>query len=131
VPGATVNRLCGSGLNAPGIAAQAIRSGDAELIIFGGVKSMTGAPYVMGKASGPFDRVQKLEDTTLGWRFVNPAMEGRLWRRYDAQDGREPRTMGANVAHPSGLIATCGTKSGGHWHWWLDNARADATLTKS
>jgi len=75
VPGATVNRLCGSGLNAIGVAAQAIRSGDAELIIAGGVESMTRAPYVMGKANSAFDRAQKLEDTTLGWRFVNPAMK--------------------------------------------------------
>ena len=75
VPGATVNRLCGSGLNAIGIAAQAIRSGDAQLIIAGGVESMTRAPYVMGKAATAFDRGQKLEDTTLGWRFVNPAMK--------------------------------------------------------
>lgn len=74
VPGATVNRLCGSGLNAVGIAAQAIRSGDAALMIAGGVEHMTRAPYVLGKAAGPFDRAQKIEDTTLGWRFVNPAM---------------------------------------------------------
>lgn len=74
VPGATINRLCGSGLNAVGIAAQAIRSGDAALLIAGGVEQMTRAPYVLGKAAGPFDRAQKLEDTTLGWRFVNPAM---------------------------------------------------------
>jgi acetyl-CoA acyltransferase len=75
VPGATVNRLCGSGLNAIGIASQAIRSGDAGLIIAGGVESMTRAPYVMGKSGNAFDRAQKLEDTTLGWRFVNPAMK--------------------------------------------------------
>jgi len=74
VPGTTVNRLCGSGLNALGSAAQAIRAGDAELMIAGGVESMTRSPYVMGKASTPFDRAQKIEDTTLGWRFVNPAM---------------------------------------------------------
>ncbi|AXJ94355.1 MULTISPECIES: 3-oxoadipyl-CoA thiolase [unclassified Sphingomonas] len=74
VPGATINRLCGSGLNAVGSAAQAIRSGDAELLIAGGVESMTRAPFVMGKAQGPFDRAQTLEDTTLGWRFVNPKM---------------------------------------------------------
>jgi acetyl-CoA acyltransferase len=74
VPGATVNRLCGSGLNAVGIAAQAIRSGDASLMIAGGVEQMTRAPYVLGKAASPFDRAQKIEDTTLGWRFVNPAM---------------------------------------------------------
>ncbi len=75
VPGTTVNRLCGSGLNAVGCAAQAIRSGDAELIIAGGVESMTRAPYVMGKAASAFDRAQRIEDTTLGWRFINPAME--------------------------------------------------------
>ncbi|MBZ6381019.1 3-oxoadipyl-CoA thiolase [Sphingomonas sanguinis] len=75
VPGTTVNRLCGSGLNSVGCAAQAIRSGDAELIIAGGVESMTRAPYVMGKATSAFDRAQKIEDTTLGWRFVNPAMK--------------------------------------------------------
>lgn len=75
VPGGTINRLCGSGLNAIGSAAQAIRSGDADLMIAGGVESMTRAPYVMGKAGSAFDRTQKIEDTTLGWRFVNPAMK--------------------------------------------------------
>ncbi|KPF53735.1 beta-ketoadipyl CoA thiolase [Novosphingobium sp. AAP1] len=74
VPGATVNRLCGSGLNAVGMAAQAIRAGDAELIIAGGVESMTRAPFVLGKATTPFDRGQKIEDTTLGWRFINPLL---------------------------------------------------------
>jgi acetyl-CoA C-acetyltransferase len=74
VPGATINRLCGSGLNAVGIAAQAIRAGDADLVIAGGVEQMTRAPYVLGKAGAAFDRAQKIEDTTLGWRFVNPAM---------------------------------------------------------
>ena len=74
VPGATVNRLCGSGLNAVGSLAQVIRCGDAALGIAGGVESMTRAPYVMGKAAGAFDRAQQIEDTTLGWRFVNPAM---------------------------------------------------------
>jgi len=74
VPGATINRLCGSGLNAVGVAAQAIRAGDADLIIVGGVESMTRAPYVLGKAAGVFDRGQKIEDTTLGWRFINPVL---------------------------------------------------------
>lgn len=74
VPGGTVNRLCGSGLNAVGLAAQAIRSGDAGLFIAGGVEHMTRAPYVLGKANAAFDRAQTIEDTTLGWRFVNPAM---------------------------------------------------------
>lgn len=75
VPGVTVNRLCASGLNAIGLAAQAIRSGDASLIIAGGAESMTRAPYVLGKAGNAFDRTQMIEDTTLGWRFVNPAMK--------------------------------------------------------
>jgi len=74
VPGVTVNRLCASGLNAVGMAAQAIRSGDADLLIAGGVESMTRAPYVMSKAEAAFGRGQTIEDTTLGWRFVNPAM---------------------------------------------------------
>lgn len=75
VSASTLNRLCGSGLDAVGSAARAIRSGDAQLMIAGGVESMTRAPYVMGKAGSAFDRAQKLEDTTLGWRFVNPAMK--------------------------------------------------------
>lgn len=75
VPGTTVNRLCGSGLNAVGIAAQAIRAGDADILLAGGVESMTRAPYVLGKAGSAFGRDQKIEDTTLGWRFINPAMK--------------------------------------------------------
>ena len=75
VPGVTVNRLCSSGLNALGMAAQAIRSGDTDFMVAGGVESMTRAPYVLGKAGSAFGRDQKLEDTTLGWRFVNPAMK--------------------------------------------------------
>ncbi|PQM25678.1 3-oxoadipyl-CoA thiolase (plasmid) [Sphingopyxis lindanitolerans] len=75
LPGSTVNRLCGSGLDAVGLAARAIRSGDAQLMIAGGVESMSRAPYVMGKADTAFSRGQKIEDTTIGWRFVNPAMK--------------------------------------------------------
>lgn len=74
VPGSTINRLCGSGLNAVGLAAQAIRAGEAELVIAGGAESMTRAPYVMGKAATAFDRAQMIEDTTMGWRFINPAL---------------------------------------------------------
>ncbi|UHQ20122.1 3-oxoadipyl-CoA thiolase [Lysobacter sp. KIS68-7] len=74
VPGVTVNRLCASGLEAVGQAARAIALGEAELVLAGGVEGMSRAPYVMGKADVPFGREQKLEDTTLGWRFVNPAM---------------------------------------------------------
>ncbi|MGC3980923.1 MAG: 3-oxoadipyl-CoA thiolase [Steroidobacteraceae bacterium] len=75
VPGTTINRLCGSGLDALAQAARAIGAGDAELLIAGGVESMTRAPYVMGKAGGAFARDAKLEDTTLGWRFINPVMK--------------------------------------------------------
>ncbi|MGE7199450.1 3-oxoadipyl-CoA thiolase [Brevundimonas naejangsanensis] len=74
VPGSTINRLCGSGLNAVGLAAQAIRAGEAELMIAGGAESMTRAPYVMGKAATAFDRAQTIEDTTMGWRFINPTL---------------------------------------------------------
>ena len=74
VGGTTINRLCGSGLDAVGSAARAIRAGDATIMIAGGAESMTRAPYVLGKAGVPFARDQRIEDTTLGWRFVNPAM---------------------------------------------------------
>jgi acetyl-CoA acetyltransferase family protein len=75
VAGATVNRLCGSGLEAAGHAARAVKLGEADMIIAGGVEGMTRSPYVMGKPEGPFDRSMKLEDTVLGWRFVNPRMK--------------------------------------------------------
>jgi len=75
VPGATVNRLCGSSLEAVSVAARAIKSGEASLLIAGGVESMSRAPFVMAKAEDPFSRSAKIEDTTLGWRFVNPAMK--------------------------------------------------------
>jgi acetyl-CoA acyltransferase len=74
IPGSTVNRLCGSGLDAIAIASRAVRSGEANLVIAGGVESMTRAPFVLGKSEVPFSRAPKLEDTTLGWRFVNPAI---------------------------------------------------------
>ena len=75
VPGATVNRLCGSGLEAVTAAARAIRTGEAELIVAGGVESMSRAPFVMPKATSAFSRSSKVEDTTIGWRFVNPKMK--------------------------------------------------------
>src|SRR3954453_14391024 len=75
VSGSTINRLCGSGLDAGGTAARAIRAGDADLMLAGGVESMTRAPFVMGKAASPFARTQVLEDTTIGWRLINPAMK--------------------------------------------------------
>src|SRR5580765_6793048 len=77
VPGSTVNRLCGSGLDALGSAARAIRSGDADLMIAGGVESMSRAPFVMPKAESAFSRSNRVEDTTIGWRFVNKLMKER------------------------------------------------------
>ncbi|PNU06423.1 3-oxoadipyl-CoA thiolase [Novosphingobium guangzhouense] len=96
VPGVTLNRLCASGLEAVGQAARAIRLGEMDLALAGGVESMTRAPFVMGKSDTAFGRAQKLEDTTMGWRFVNPAL--------DAPYGTEtmPRT-GENVAEDYGV----------------------------
>jgi acetyl-CoA acyltransferase len=77
VPGATVNRLCGSSLDALGVAARAIKSGETDLMIAGGVESMTRAPFVTGKAEGAFSRNAETFDTTLGWRFINPLLKGK------------------------------------------------------
>ena len=77
VPGGTVNRLCGSGLDAVGTAARAIKAGEADLMLAGGVESMTRAPFVMGKAAEAFSRSAEIYDTTIGWRFVNALMKGQ------------------------------------------------------
>ncbi len=77
VPGATVNRLCGSSLDAVAIAARAIKCGETDLMIAGGVESMTRAPFVLAKADSAFSRTAKIEDTTIGWRFVNPLMKAK------------------------------------------------------
>lgn len=75
VPGTTLNRLCGSGMDAVGTAFRAIKAGEMDLALAGGVESMSRAPYVMGKADSAFSRGQKIEDTTIGWRFINPQMK--------------------------------------------------------
>ena len=75
VPGSTLNRLCGSGLEAVGAAARAVRAGDAELVVAGGVESMSRAPFVLPKAETAFSRAAEVHDTTLGWRFVNPELQ--------------------------------------------------------
>ncbi len=75
IPGATINRLCGSGMDAIGIAARAIRAGEADLIIAGGIESMSRAPFVMGKANEAFSRTAEFFDTTIGWRFINKNIE--------------------------------------------------------
>jgi len=77
VPGSTVNRLCGSSMDAVASAARAIKSGEADLVIAGGVESMSRAPFVVGKPDAAFSRSMKLEDTTIGWRFVNPLMKAK------------------------------------------------------
>jgi acetyl-CoA acyltransferase len=77
IPGSTVNRLCGSGLDAVSIAARAIKAGDAELLLAGGVESMSRAPFVLGKATSAFSRDAEIYDTTIGWRFVNPLMKAQ------------------------------------------------------
>ena len=78
VPGTTVNRLCGSGMDAVGMAARAIKSGDCDFVIAGGVESMTRAPFVMPKADSAFSRANAVYDTTIGWRFVNPKMKAQF-----------------------------------------------------
>ncbi|MGQ1725642.1 3-oxoadipyl-CoA thiolase [Acinetobacter baumannii] len=75
VPATTINRLCGSSLDAIAIASRAIKAGEANLVIAGGVESMSRAPYVMGKSDSAFGRSQKIEDTTMGWRFINPKLK--------------------------------------------------------
>ena len=77
VPGSTINRLCGSSLDALGVAARAIKSGETHLMIAGGVESMSRAPFVMGKAESAVSRSMKMEDTTIGWRFINPLMKAQ------------------------------------------------------
>src|SRR5499433_3332708 len=91
VPGATVNRLCGSGLDAVAIAARTIRCGEAQVAIAGGVESMSRAPFVIPKADSAFSRNAEIFDTTIGWRFVNP----RLKERYGTDSMPE---TGENVA---------------------------------
>jgi 3-oxoadipyl-CoA thiolase len=96
VPGATVNRLCGSGLEAVNAAHRAIKSGEADVVVAGGSESMTRAPFVMGKATKPFDRRVEVFDTAMGWRFVNP----RLARRHGTDNMGE---TAENVADEFGI----------------------------
>src|SRR5271167_547139 len=77
IPGSTVNRLCGSSMDAVAVAARAIKSGEIDLVIAGGVESMSRAPFVISKADSAFSRTMKIDDTTIGWRFVNPAMKAK------------------------------------------------------
>lgn len=92
VPGTTMNRLCGSGMDAVGTAARAIQCGEADFIIAGGAESMSRAPFVLGKAESAFQRSSEIQDTTIGWRFVNP----RMRNQYGVDSMPE---TGENVAH--------------------------------
>ena len=96
IPGMTINRLCGSGMDAVGTAARTIRTGEADLIIAGGVESMSRAPFVMGKATKGFDRKHELQDTTIGWRFVNP----KLHKQYGTESMIE---TAENIASDYGI----------------------------
>src|SRR3954453_15909404 len=96
VPGVTVNRLCASGLNAVGDAARAIRAGEIDFAIAGGVESMTRAPFVMGKSGEAFSRSAEIHDTTIGWRFINPLMK----QQYGVDSMPE---TGENVAADFGI----------------------------
>ena len=98
VPGTTLNRLCGSGMDAVLAAARAVRSGDIELAIAGGSESMSRAPFVVPKAEAAWSRAAGIADTTIGWRFVNPSMQARYGVRFDAGDGGERRR---GVPHPA------------------------------
>ena len=104
IPGLTLNRLCASGLDAVGAAGRAIRAGEIDFAIAGGVESMTRAPFVMGKAPEAFSRSADIFDTTIGWRFINPLDEGAIRRRRDAGDRRERRRGIPGLARRSGRV---------------------------
>ncbi len=95
VPGSTINRLCASGMDAVGGAARGIKAGELDLVIAGGVESMSRAPFVMPKAETAFSRANTVYDTTIGWRFVNPKMKAEYGDRFDASDGGQ---RGAGLA---------------------------------
>ncbi|VVE02182.1 beta-ketoadipyl CoA thiolase [Pandoraea horticolens] len=123
VPGATLNRLCGSGMDAIGTAARAIKAGEAGLMIAGGVESMSRAPFVMGKAASAFSRQAEIFDTTIGWRFVNPLMK--------AQYGVDsmPET-GENVATEFGISREDQDRFAVHSQEKAARAQANGTLAE-
>ncbi len=119
VSGSTVNRLCGSGMDALTIAARAIKAGEAELMIAGGVESMSRAPFVMPKAETAFSRNAEIYDTTIGRRFVNPLMKKAVRRRFDAGDRRECRRGFFRVTRRPGCLCRAqpgqGCRGAGQW----------------
>ena len=122
VPGATVNRLCGSGMDAVGIAVRAIKSGEAQLMIAGGVESMSRAPFVMPKATSAFSRSNALFDTTIGWRFVNPVMQ-RLYGTDSMPETAENVALEYGISRADQDAFACvRRKSGGSAGQWPTGA---------
>ncbi len=110
IPGSTVNRLCGSSMDAVATAARAIKSGEVDLLIAGGVESMSRAPFVMGKADAAFSRAAKLEDTTMGWRFINPAMKAKYGTDTMPETGEtSPRNI--KFRAPIRMLSHCAASS--------------------
>ena len=117
-PGGTVNRLCGSSLDAIAIASRAVRSGDADLVLAGGVESMSRAPFVIPKATSAFSRSTEIHDSTIGWRLVNPEMR----ERFGTDSMPETRTGGRRIRHRPGRpgrvrAALAGPGGQGHRLW--------------
>ena len=112
VPGTTINRLCGSGLDAVAYAARSIIAGDNDIVVAGGVESMSRAPFVMPKATTAFSRQAEVFDTTIGWRFVNPGAEGAVRDRLDAGDGRERRRGVLDLSRRTRTCSRCARSSG-------------------
>jgi len=106
VPGATINRLCGSSMDAVATAARAIKCGEVDLVIAGGVESMSRAPFVISKADSPYARSVKMEDTTLGWRFVNPLMKAK----YGVNPCRKPAKTSPRSFRSLAPIRICSRK---------------------
>lgn len=101
VPGYTVNRLCASGLTAVASAAQAIRAGEADLVVAGGVESMTRAPWVMAKPGTPWAKPGEVHDTSLGWRFTNPRFAAQQTLTMGRRPRRSPRSTGSPAPSPT------------------------------
>ena len=125
VPGSTINRLCGSSMDAVSIAARAIKTGENSLVIAGGVESMSRAPFVMGKADAAFSRQAKLEDTTIGWRFVNPLMKAQYGVRLDAGDRRKRGRRIQDFARGPGCIRLSKPAAGRRRHAERHSCRGD------
>ena len=113
VPGTTINRLCGSGMDAVAIAARSIKAGEAELVIAGGVESMSRAPFVLPKAEAAFSRNAEIYDTTIGWRFVNPLMKAQYGVDSMPETGENVAARVPGVARRPGRFRAAQPAAGG------------------